>query len=146
MKIQKINQTKMSNPLYCHEIELRVRYAETDQMGIVYYGNYAQYFEVGRVEWLRNFGISYKSMEDEGLMLPVVSLDVKFKKPAHYDDLLKVRTQLVKLPSASIEFDYEITNQSGEILTSGNTVLVFMDVNKNRPTRCPNYLLDKLRN
>ena len=146
MKIQKINQTKMSNPLYCHEIELRVRYAETDQMGIVYYGNYAQYFEVGRVEWLRNFGISYKSMEDEGLMLPVVSLDVKFKKPARYDDLLKVRTQLVKLPSASIEFDYEITNQSGEILTSGNTVLVFMDVNKNRPTRCPNYLLDKLRN
>lgn len=146
MKIQKINQTKMSNPLYCHEIELRVRYAETDQMGIVYYGNYAQYFEVGRVEWLRNFGISYKSMEDEGLMLPVVSLDVKFKKPAHYDDLLKVRTQLVKLPSASIEFDYEITNQSGEILTAGNTVLVFMDVNKNRPTRCPNYLLDKLRN
>lgn len=146
MKIQKINQTKMSNPLYCHEIELRVRYAETDQMGIVYYGNYAQYFEVGRVEWLRNFGISYKSMEDEGLMLPVVSLDVKFKKPARYDDLLKVRTQLVKLPSASIEFDYEITNQSGEILTAGNTVLVFMDVNKNRPTRCPNYLLDKLRN
>jgi len=146
MKIQKINQTKMSNPLYCHEIELRVRYAETDQMGIVYYGNYAQYFEVGRVEWLRNFGISYKSMEDEGLMLPVVSLDIKFKKPARYDDLLKVRTQLVKLPSASIEFDYEITNQSGEILTSGNTVLVFMDVNKNRPTRCPNYLLDKLRN
>lgn len=146
MKIQKINQTKMSNPLYCHEIELRVRYAETDQMGIVYYGNYAQYFEVGRVEWLRNFGISYKGMEGEGLMLPVVSLSVNYKKPAHYDDIIKVKTQLVKLPSASIEFDYEITNQSGEILTKGNTVLVFMDVNKNRPTRCPEYLLDKLRN
>ncbi|RXJ50733.1 acyl-CoA thioesterase [Gelidibacter gilvus] len=136
----------MSNPLYCHEIQLRVRYAETDQMGIVYYGNYAQYFEVGRVEWLRNFGISYKSMEEEGLMLPVVSLSVKYKKPARYDDLIKVKTQLVKLPSASIEFDYEITNESGEILTLGNTVLVFMDVNKNRPTKCPEYLLDKLRN
>ena len=146
MKIQKINQTKMSNPLYCHEIQLRVRYAETDQMGIVYYGNYAQYFEVGRVEWLRNFGISYKSMEEEGLMLPVVSLSVKYKKPARYDDLIKVKTQLVKLPSASIEFEYEITNESGEILTLGNTVLVFMDVNKNRPTKCPEYLLDKLRN
>lgn len=146
MKIQKINQTKMPNPLYCHEIQLRVRYAETDQMGIVYYGNYAQYFEVGRVEWLRKFGISYKSMEEEGLMLPVVSLSVKYKKPARYDDLIKVKTQLVKLPSASIEFDYEITNELGEILTLGNTVLVFMDVNKNRPTKCPEYLLDKLRN
>lgn len=146
MKIQKINQTKMSNPLYCHEIQLRVRYAETDQMGIVYYGNYAQYFEVGRVEWLRNFGVSYKSMEAEGLLLPVVSLNVKYKKPAGYDDLIKVKTQLVKLPSASIEFDYEITNELGEILTLGNTVLVFMDVNKNRPTKCPEYLLDKLRN
>ncbi|MCK0115221.1 acyl-CoA thioesterase [Gelidibacter sp. F63206] len=136
----------MSNPLYYHEIELRVRYAETDQMGIVYYGNYAQYFEVGRVEWLRKFGISYKSMEKEGLMLPVVSLNVKYKKPARYDDLIKVKTQLVKLPSASIEFDYEITNQSGEILTKGNTELVFIDVSRNRPTRCPKYLLDKLRN
>ncbi|MBA6151122.1 acyl-CoA thioesterase [Gelidibacter maritimus] len=136
----------MSNPLYYHEIELRVRYAETDQMGIVYYGNYAQYFEVGRVEWLRNFGISYKSMEEEGLMLPVISLSVKYKKPAHYDDLIKVKTQLVKLPSASIEFNYEITNESGEILTHGNTELVFMDVNRKRPTKCPKYLLDKLRN
>lgn len=145
MKIQKINQTKMSNPLYCHEIELRVRYAETDQMGIVYYGNYAQYFEVGRVEWLRHFGVSYKSREDDGLMLPVVSLSVRYKKSAGYDDLIKVKTQLVKLPSASIEFDYEITNQSGEILTLGNTVLVFMDATRNKPTRCPQYLLDKLQ-
>ena len=135
----------MSNPLFTHEIELRVRYAETDQMGIVYYGNYAQYFEVGRVEWLRKFGISYKSMEEQGILLPVVSLNVKFKKSARYDDIVKVKTQLTKMPSATIEFDYEITNESGEILTLGNTVLVFMDVNKNRPTRCPKYLLDKLQ-
>lgn len=146
MKIQKINQTKMTKPLFSDEIELRVRYAETDQMGIVYYGNYAQYFEVGRVEWLRKLGVSYKSMEEDGLLLPVVSLNVKFKKSARYDDVVKVKTQLVKLPSATIEFDYEITNESGEILTLGNTVLVFMDVNKNRPTRCPKYLLDKLQN
>lgn len=136
----------MPNPLYSHEIQLRVRYAETDQMGIVYYGNYAQYFEVGRVEWLRKFGISYKKMEDEGILLPVISLSVRYKNPARYDDLIKVKTQLVKLPSASIEFSYEITNELGEILTQGNTVLVFMDVIKNKPTRCPEYLLDKLRN
>ncbi len=136
----------MPNPLYSHEIQLRVRYAETDQMGIVYYGNYAQYFEVGRVEWLRKFGISYKKMEDEGILLPVISLSVRYKNPARYDDLIKVKTQLVKLPSASIEFNYEITNELGEILTQGNTVLVFMDVVKNKPTRCPEYLLDKLRN
>ena len=146
MKIQKINQTKMSKPLFSDEIELRVRYAETDQMGIVYYGNYAQYFEVGRVEWLRKLGVSYRSMEEQGLMLPVVSLNVRFKKPALYDDVIKVKTRLVKIPSATIEFDYEITNKFGEILTFGNTVLVFMDVKKNRPTRCPKYLLDELQN
>lgn len=136
----------MSNPLYSDEIELRVRYGETDQMGVVYHANYAQYFEVGRVEWLRKFGVSYKQMEADGLMLPVIKLTIEFKKPALYDDLIKVKTQLVKLPSARIEFDYQITNKSGEILSFGNTVLVFMDANKNRPTRCPKYLLDKLHN
>lgn len=134
----------MSKPLFSDEIELRVRYAETDQMGIVYYGNYAQYFEVGRVEWLRKLGVSYKSMEENGVLLPVISLNVQFKKSASYDDVIKVKTQLVKIPTARIEFDYEITNARGEILTIGNTVLVFMDVNKNRPTKCPQYILDKL--
>lgn len=136
----------MVKPLFSDQIELRVRYAETDQMGIVYYGNYAQYFEVGRVEWLRKLGVSYKSMEEEGLLLPVLSLNVSFKKSARYDDVIKVKTQLVKIPSATIEFDYEITNEAGDVLTLGNTVLVFMDINRNRPTRCPQYLLDKLQN
>lgn len=136
----------MVKPLFSDQIELRVRYAETDQMGIVYYGNYAQYFEVGRVEWLRKLGVSYRSMEEEGLLLPVLSLNVNFKKSARYDDVIKVKTQLVKIPSATIEFDYEITNEAGDVLTLGNTVLVFMDINRNRPTRCPQYLLDKLQN
>lgn len=136
----------MSNPLNIDEIQLRVRYGETDQMGVVYHGNYAQYFEIGRVEWLRKFGVSYKQMEQEGLMLPVIRLNVEFKKPALYDDIIKVETRLVKLPSAKIEFEYKITNEAGELLTMGNTVLVFMDVNRNRPTRCPKYLLDKLQN
>ncbi len=136
----------MNNPNNYDEIEIRVRYGETDQMGVVYHGNYAQYFEIGRVEWLRKFGVSYKQMEEDGVMLPVISLSINYKKSARYDDLIKVKTQLVKTPSATIEFNYEITNQNGDILTTGNTTLVFIDINRNRPTRCPQYLLDKLQN
>lgn len=129
----------------CSEVEIRVRYGETDQMGVVYHGNYAQYFEIGRIEWLRDYGVSYKKMEEEGVMLPVISLNVNFKKSACYDDLIKVKTQLVKMPTASIEFNYEIINQNGEVLTFGNTVLAFIDMKTNRPMRCPKYLLDKLQ-
>lgn len=135
----------MIETLKYDETELRVRYGETDQMGVVYHGNYAQYFEVGRIEWLRKFGVSYKQMETEGIMLPVISLSVKYIKSACYDDLIKVRTQLVKLPKASIEFNYEILNEKGELLATGNTTLVFMDIHRNRPTRCPQYILDKLQ-
>ena len=133
------------SPFYC-ETQLRVRYGETDKMGIVYHGNYAQYFEIGRTEWLRNFGISYKQMEDDGIMLPVISLTINYKRSARYDELIKVKTELKKMPTAKIEFDYEITNENGEILTTGNSVLVFMDSAKNRPTRCPEYILDQLQN
>lgn len=136
----------MNESLKYDEIKLRVRYGETDQMGVVYHGNYAQYFEIGRVEWLRKAGLSYKQMEADGVMLPVISLNVKFKKSARYDDLIKVKTRLVKMPSSTIEFDYEIVNEAGEILTIGNTTLVFIDIHRNRPTRCPKYLLDKLQN
>ena len=132
------------SPFYC-ETQLRVRYGETDKMGIVYHGNYAQYFEIGRTEWLRNFGISYKKMEDDGIMLPVISLSINYKRSARYDDLIKVKTELKNLPTAKIEFDYEITNENDEILTTGNSVLVFMDIAKNRPTRCPQYILDQLQ-
>jgi len=127
------------------EIQFRVRYGETDQMGIVYHGNYAQYFEMGRTEWLRKMGFSYKQMEADGIMLPVISLNINYHKSARYDDLIKVKTKLVKKPTAKIEFEYEITNENDTILTTGNSVLVFMDVNKNRPTRCPDYILDQLR-
>jgi len=136
----------MTESLKHDEIEIRVRYGETDQMGVVYHGNYAQYFEIGRVEWLRKFGVSYKEMEESGIMLPVISLSVKFKKSARYDDVIKVKTQLVKIPLATIEFDYEILNDKNEILATGNTSLVFIDINRNRPTRCPQYILDKLQN
>ncbi|WP_040279953.1 acyl-CoA thioesterase [Psychroserpens damuponensis] len=136
----------MENLTKTIEIEFRVRYGETDQMGVVYHGNYAQYFEMGRTGWLREMGFSYKAMEESGIMLPVVSLSINYKKSARYDDLIKVKTTLVKLPTAKIEFNYEIINEKGDILTTGNSVLVFIDVNKNRPTKCPDYILDKLRN
>jgi len=126
------------------ETTIRIRYGETDQMGVVYHGNYAQYLEIGRVEWLRKLGISYKNMEDSGIMLPVIELQLKYKKSACYDDQIKVKTQLKKLPTVSIEFDYEIINESGETLTLGYTKLVFIDMKTNRPTRCPDYILKKL--
>lgn len=135
----------MSNLTISDEIQFRVRYGETDQMGVVYHGNYAQYFEIGRTEWLRKIGFSYKQMEAEGIMLPVISLSVNYKKSACYDDLITVKTTLVKRPTAKIEFDYEILNENNEILTTGNSVLVFMDIHKNRPTRCPDYILDQLQ-
>lgn len=127
------------------DIKIRVRYGETDQMGYVYYGNYAQYFEMGRVEWLRNLGTSYKSMENSGIMLPVLNLNVNYLKPAKYDDLLTLKTTLKKIPSAKIEFDFEIFNEANELLTTGYTSLVFIDMEKNRPTRCPDHLLEKIK-
>ena len=127
-----------------HEFSVRVRYSETDQMGVVYHGNYAQYFEMGRVEWLRNMGVSYKWMEENGVMLPVVSLTMNYKKPARYDDLITVKTIFKSQTSVKIEFDYEIYNESQELLTIAHSVLVFVDMKTGRPITPPNYVLDKI--
>jgi acyl-CoA thioester hydrolase len=128
-----------------NETKIRVRYGETDQMGVVYHANYAVYFEVGRTEWLREFGLNYSEMEENGIMLPVISLSVKYHNSARYDDIVKVKTTLQKMPTASIEFNYELRNDSDILLATGNTILAFIDMKKNRPTRCPKYLLDKLQ-
>ena len=127
-----------------HEFKVRVRYAETDQMGVVYHGNYAQYFEMGRVEWLRKLGLSYSVMEKQGVMLPVVSLTMNYKKPARYDDLLTVRTIFKKQESVKIEFDYEIYNEAGQLLTIGNSVLVFVDMKTGRPVLPPEYVRESI--
>jgi len=127
-----------------HEFKVRVRYAETDQMGVVYHGNYAQYFEMGRVEWLRNLGLNYSELEKKGVMLPVVSLTLNYKKPARYDDLLTVRTIFIKQVSVKIEFNYEIYNEDGELLTTGNSVLVFVDMKTGRPVLPPEYVTEKI--
>ena len=123
---------------------MRVRYGETDKMGIVYYGNYATYLEQGRTEWLRDIGFSYKWMEDNGIHLPVVELSVKYKAPARHDDVLTVTTTLKKIPTYSIEFTYEIHNQEGQLLITGETSLVFVNSITNKLQRAPNYLLEKL--
>jgi len=128
-----------------NEISFRVRYSETDQMGVVYHGNYPQYLEMGRVEWLRTLGISYKEMEENGIILPVISLQLDYKKSAIYDDLLTIRTILRKRPLVRIEFDYEIYNEKRELLAEANTVLAFMDSVNNKPVRCPEYILEKLK-
>lgn len=126
------------------EIKIRVRYAETDQMGVVHHANYALYLELARIEWLRKFGISYKEMENRGVGLPVVSLSIKYMKPALYDDLITVKTTLKKVPSALVEFDYEIHNDLGQILCTASVVLAFINLETKKPTRPPKYFLDAL--
>jgi len=125
--------------------KIRVRYGETDQMGVVYYGNYAQYLEQGRTEWLRELGFSYKWMEAHDIHLPVTELHIQYKLPARYDDLIQVTTTLRNIPTAKIEFDYEIFNEEGELLVTASTTLVFVDSLTQKIRRAPNYLLEKLK-
>ncbi|MAO09542.1 MAG: thioesterase [Flavobacteriaceae bacterium] len=124
--------------------KIRVRYGETDQMGVVYYGNYAQYLEQGRTEWLRELGFSYKWMEENNVQLPVVNLNVDYKRPARYDDVLTVTTTLKKMPTVKIEFQYEIHNEANELLVSATTTLAFIDTKTNKLRKAPDYLLEKL--
>tara|TARA_R110001632_G_scaffold43376_6_gene110099 strand:- start:100422 stop:100769 length:348 start_codon:yes stop_codon:yes gene_type:complete len=113
-------------------------------MGVVYHGNYATYFEVARTEWLRSLGVTYKYMEDSGIMLPVISLSFDFIKSAKYDDILTITVELKKSPLVKIEFDYEIVNQNKEKISTGNSVLAFINMETNKPTKCPDYILEKL--
>ena len=125
-----------------HSFQLRVRYAETDQMGVVYHANYLNYFEVGRVEWLRKKGLSYKKLEDEGIGLPIVNINISYKKSAKYDDLLTINTTLKSFEGVKVYFDCEIRNENDELLTTAHFVLVFVDVNSGKPISPPQYVLD----
>jgi acyl-CoA thioester hydrolase len=126
--------------------QFRVRYAETDQMKYAHHGNYPEYFEMGRIEWLRELGISYKKMEESGIMLPVINLNINYLKPAKYDDLLTITTSLKEIHTARIIFEYEITNENNQLLTTGTTTLVFVNMETGRPMRAPKSLLEKLKN
>ncbi|PDS26116.1 acyl-CoA thioesterase [Flavobacterium branchiophilum] len=123
-----------------HEVQVRVRYSETDQMGVVYHGNYIPYFEIGRVEWLRNQGVSYKSLEESGIALPIVSMTLNYKKPARYDDLLTIKTKFKSQSSVKIEFDCEIWSEAHELLTTAQFILVFVDLKTGRPTAPPDAI------
>ncbi len=125
--------------------QIRVRYGETDQMGVVYYGNYAQYLEQGRTEWLRALGFSYKWMEANEVQLPVVHFSIDYKQPAFYDDLLTIKTTLKQIPTVKIEFNYEIYNESKQLLATATTVLVFVNGTTKKLMKAPDYLLEKLK-
>lgn len=131
--------------MYQSKTQIRVRYAETDQMGVVYYGNYAQYFEVGRVEAIRQLGYSYKEMEAEGVVMPVVSMETKYMRSATYDELLTIETTIHTLPeSFEIIFDVAIYNERGKVLTTGKVRLYFVDKSTWKKITIPAKLKEKL--
>ena len=121
---------------------LRVRYGETDPMKYVYYGNYAEYLEVARVELFRSIGISYNEIEKKGLWLPVSEYYIKYIKPAKYDDLLQIHTKIIKKPTVKIEFEYTIFNEQNEKLTEASTTLFFLNAETQKISRCPKFLLE----
>jgi acyl-CoA thioester hydrolase len=123
--------------MYISETSVRVRYSETDQMGYVYYGNYAMYYEVARVESLRQLGLTYKEIEDMGVMMPVVENKSRYLAPARYDDLLRIVTTLREKPGVRIRFEYEIFNSENTLINRGETLLVFINKETNRPCRQP---------
>lgn len=131
--------------MYAHSTTLRIRYAETDQMDIVYYGNYAQFFEVGRAEWIRELGFTYKKMEEMGIRMPVVEMEARFLRPAHYDDLITIKSILKELPEDhSISFFHEVYNEQNKLLTTGKVTLFFIDSHTNKRTQMPKALREKL--
>jgi len=131
--------------MFTHSTQVRVRYGETDKMGFVYYGYYSLYYEIGRVEALRSLGLDYKSMEDQmHIFMPVVSLNVRYLRPAHYDDLLTLETSIIKWPNTSIQFDTKILNEKGDWLNQGQVVLCFLDIASRKRVDMPELLIQKL--
>lgn len=127
--------------LYKADTQVRVRYGETDQMGYCYYGNYAQYLEVGRVETMRSIGMSYKQLENDGFMLPVSTFNIKYKSPAYYDDLLTITTVLTEVKGVRLFFYYEIKNEKGDLIAEADTMLVFVDKETMKPVAAPEQFL-----
>ena len=122
---------------------LAVRYGETDQMKFVHHNNYLKYFELARLEWLSQMEISYAQMERDGILMPVVSAVLNFKSPLFFGDTFQVQVTLTNPPRATLDFEYEITNQKSEIICIGSTVLAFLSPITKRPMRCPDFLLEK---
>lgn len=132
--------------MYTSEIKLRVRYSETDKMGYCHHGNYAQYFEMGRTELMRELGISYLDMENRGVMLPVLDLKTKFLIPAYYDDELTIKTYLKEYPGVRIKFYYETFKSDGTKINTAETTLAFVSAETMRPIKPPTFFLEKVQN
>lgn len=131
--------------MYQSETQIRVRYAETDQMGYVYYGNYAMYYEVARVESLRNLGFSYKALEEMGIMMPVLENKSKYVLPGKYDELLTIKVNIPKFPGVRIIFNYDIFNERDQLINQGETILAFVDMKSGRPCRPPEVMQSLLK-
>jgi acyl-CoA thioester hydrolase len=131
--------------MFEHATKIRVRYGETDQMGYMYYGNYAQFYEVGRVEMLRSLGLTYSGMEQSGIMMPVLEMNCKYLKPALYDEEITVKVILEKMPGIRIHFKYELFNEKNELINLGETLLVFINMKTNRPCLPNQEFLNKLK-
>ncbi|HTN17477.1 MAG TPA: thioesterase family protein [Chitinophagaceae bacterium] len=131
--------------MYEYTTEIRVRYGETDQMGYLYYGNYALYYEVGRTDAIRHLGFTYKAMEEQGIALPVAECNLRYLRPAFYDDLITIKTTIREMPTGSvIQFHSELYNQHGKLINKGLTTLVFFDMQERKKTTIPDFLRESL--
>ena len=124
-------------------IEIKVRYCETDQMGLVHHGSYINYFEEARIAWISNLGFSYNEMEKSGIILPVSKLNVSYLRPAYFDDDLLVSVELAELPTSRLIFNYTIKKEE-EVIVTGTTVLAFLNKETKKPVKCPDYMLEKV--
>ena len=127
-----------------NETTIRVRYGETDKMGVVYYGNYSLYYEVARTDLMRKYGISYRELEETGIQMPVIQMECNYMKPAFYDDILYIQTYVKELPSSKIKFEYEIFNKNKELINKASTTLIFYNIQTNKPCRAPLILTSKI--
>lgn len=127
------------------ETQVRVRYAETDQMGFAYYGNYAAWYEVGRADAMRKLGMTYREMEEKGIIMPIVVMTSKYLRPARYDDLLTIKTIVKEMPGSRMHFFYEVSNEEGELINAAETILAFVKKDSGRPCMAPDWFLEPLR-
>lgn len=131
--------------MFTYTTKVRVRYGETDQMGYMYYGNYAEFFEVGRVEMLRSLGLTYRWMEETGIMMPVLEMKCRYLKPALYDEEISIKVTMEKMPGVKIHFKYELFNEKQDLIHVGETLLAFIKMKTNRPSLPPQEFLDKVK-
>ena len=124
-------------------MQIKVRYCETDQMGLVHHGSYINYFEEARISWISNLGFSYGEMEKSGIILPVSKLNINYLRPAYFENDLVVNVELAELPTSRLIFNYSITNK-GEVVVTGTTFLAFLNKETKKPVRCPDYMSEKV--